>query len=89
MSNYTIKITKLTHYVGENESQIFLKKQIVKHENELNYNDISNAIDDYRLQCKENAKSICTCLSFFQDFTIQLIDNSQNKIMYHFHCNNL
>jgi hypothetical protein len=89
MSNYTIKITKLSHYIGDNEIASFKKGQITKQEYEYSYQEFGEALDEYRNKCKESASSICIGVCFFDDFTIQLIRNIDNQIEFHFHCNNL
>jgi hypothetical protein len=89
MSNYTIKITKLSHYIGDSEIASFKKGQITKQEYEYSYQEFGEALDEYRNKCKESASSICIGVCFFDDFTIQLIRNIDNQIEFYFHCNNL
>lgn len=89
MSNYTIKVTKLSHYVGSSDTENFKRGQITKQEYEYQYLEYEKALDEYRTKCQESANSICIGVCFFEDFTIQLIRNKDNQIDLHFHCNNL
>ena len=89
MSNYKIKITKLSHYVGSHQSENFKKGQITNQEYEYSLIEYREALEEYRKKCQESANNICVGVTFFDDYTIQLIRNSDNQIDLHFHCNNL
>ena len=89
MSNYTIKITKISNYVGSNDTENFKKGKITKQEYEYSYIDFGEALEEYKNKCKESANSICVGVCFFENHTIQLIRNIDNQIDLHFNCNNL
>ena len=68
MSNYTIKITKLSHYIGDSELGSFKKGQITKQEYEYSFQEYGEALDEYRNKCKASANSICVGVCFFSSY---------------------